>query len=294
MAIQVANRMSRTLKVDIKVIDVFRLRTIERIFNDALSNDLKTFRLLELFEPLYRPGLADMIFVHPAGGGAEVYQKLAGALTGRYNCIGIENYNMHNEDKIDSLSRLADHYLSEYEQRYKIKEPVSLLGWSLGGQIALEMAAVLESRGYTDINVILLDTILPDETILSFREEDEVNKEENIIEGRKWMIDRRFDHGFIEKIIATMDTDQQLQNSPVSSDLKKARVVLFKATRKMDEAIAAKGDHTYLQNYIQQLRANNVDRIAENLEVIRMDCDHHGIVEEVHSKKIADFLDKKL
>ena len=36
--------------------------------------------------------------------------------------------------------------------------PVRLLGWSLGGLIALEMAAQLENRGFRDIQVFLLDT----------------------------------------------------------------------------------------------------------------------------------------
>ncbi|WP_268640731.1 thioesterase domain-containing protein, partial [Escherichia coli] len=57
---------------------------------------------------------------------------------------------------ITSLRELAAYYLGH--MRLSPARPVRLLGWSLGGLIALEMAAQLESQGYRDIQLFLLDT----------------------------------------------------------------------------------------------------------------------------------------
>ena len=97
--------------------------------------------------------------VHPGGAGAEVYYNMAYRLQESYRCYGIGNYNLFSDNKISEISLLAKHYLHEIKNNTTI-EPRILLGWSLGGKIALEMAYHLEQQGIKDIVVYLLDTIV--------------------------------------------------------------------------------------------------------------------------------------
>ena len=59
---------------------------------------------------------------------------------------------------------MSNYYLS-YIENIMVKTKQSefhILGWSLGGHIALKIAELLEKRNFDHINIYLLDTVLPD------------------------------------------------------------------------------------------------------------------------------------
>jgi len=281
-AIQVSHRINKALGSTIKVADMFKFKTIDGI----LSICGQFSELIKPFQLNYNANLADMIFISPGRADSEMYQNLAEILNANYNCIGIDNYNIHNKKKINSLNILASHYLSEYEQKYVLKEPINLLGWSLGGQIALEMAAILEMKGFKSINVVLLDTFIPDDSMLNLRDLKE--EEDFLIQERNAML-KKFEAAYVEKVISALSAERDLANSSISNHLNHTKVVLFKATQNQSFDGNNQGNSNSEGENTNNSTANNVDLIATHVEVINLDCNHYNIL-ETNAEKISNSL----
>ncbi len=67
--------------------------------------------------------------------------------------VGIDSYNLYHESKISNLHQLATYYLTYIDEIMQKTNQTEyhLLVWSLGGRIALEIAAILENNGITKI-----------------------------------------------------------------------------------------------------------------------------------------------
>lgn len=109
--------------------------------------------------------------VHPAGGTVFCYMDLAKQIGGNRPVYGLQANGIDgNQPPHETLAEMAAHYARVI--REKVPEgPVHLAGWSLGGNIAFEVARQLRKRG-TDVGVLaLLDSGLmsPDTEL---REED--------------------------------------------------------------------------------------------------------------------------
>jgi thioesterase domain-containing protein len=283
-AIQLSHQISEILTADIKVADVFRLKSVHQLVKSNCTDS--GLNLVKPYYFDYNPNLLNMIFIHPGGGGSEVYQDLADSLIENFNCIGIDSYNIHNKNKISSLNKLANLYLSTVEQKYKVEEPINLVGWSLGGRIALEMANILEIRGYKKINVILLDTQVPDEFIRS------VFKNENIElyshEFKNQMLESGYNNEYVEKVASSLKADFELFHSKANYCLKYTQVQLFRA---IQEDTRIKNEHSESKyKHYMTLKANNVDLLAQNVEVIDLDCHHGSILETKFMYIIKDYL----
>ncbi|MEN0053848.1 MAG: amino acid adenylation domain-containing protein, partial [Mucilaginibacter sp.] len=274
LAIQVSYRMSEALNAKVKVSDVFKYKSIAGILTMLQDKTDAYEDLVKAYSQHYDSVLPDLILIHPATAGSEVYQGMAEQLAGMYNCIGIDNYNLLNTNQIGNLNQLASHYLSSYEKGFSFKETIYLLGWSLGGQIALEMAAILEIRGYTHIKVILLDTYLS--YFNDAGENDNYNKEDpdHLLHMLK---ENNYSDEHIANVIAAFQSDQQLASSPISCNLSHTQVTLFKATQKVMQS-GESGNADLTLGALGYTEANNVDLAAENVEVIALDCNHLNIL----------------
>jgi thioesterase domain-containing protein len=275
LAIRVAHRMNKLLKCDVKVADIFRLKTIQQLL--ITVKQAQGLKIVKPYYFKYDVDSADLIFIHPGGGGCEAYQRLADVLAAKFNCIGIDNYNIHSEEKIGSATKLANVYLSAIEQDHILKKPVNILGWSLGGTIALEMAAILELKGFETINVILLDTQVLDEVSKKFKEQ--IDTEQVYIKHfRSLALENGAESEYIEKIISCMAAESELERATPSCHLTHTQILLFKASQ-ADTRI--KNDTSeLLQKYFSTLEANNVERFADKVKVINMECQHGNILEK--------------
>ncbi len=281
LAIQVSHRMSKVLGYDIRVADVFRLKSIDEI----LSVKEQYFGLVKPYHSKYCSDLADMVFISPGRAGSEMYQDLAEMLSKKYNCLGIDNYNIHNKKKISSLNKLANYYLSEYEQKYNIKETVNLLGWSLGGQIALEIGGILEARGHKNINIFLLDTYIIDEVMQNLASLTE-HTECDIKQERKKLSDK-YGAEYFEKVISTIDAENEIINTSISKHLIYSNVILFSANQKNFGTNTA--NYKLLNEHYISLKSNNIDLVANNLNIIVLDCDHFNII-DTNKETISNFI----
>ncbi|GAA2707137.1 alpha/beta fold hydrolase [Micromonospora olivasterospora] len=100
--------------------------------------------------------------VHSATGSCYTYLALAGALDHR-PVVGIEAVGYDGDEVVPaSLADLADHYAQVVDADRKGR-PVCLLGWSMGGVVALEMAERLRALGCLVPLVVLVDARVPEE-----------------------------------------------------------------------------------------------------------------------------------
>jgi len=107
---------------------------------------------LEEGEPDRRP----LFCVHPIGGEVVAYRELARHLGG-----GVPVYGVQSPDPpIDDLREMAAHYLAAIRE-VQPAGPYRLLGWSMGGIAAYEMARQLAEREETVEVLALLDALSP-------------------------------------------------------------------------------------------------------------------------------------
>ncbi|MEU5844166.1 amino acid adenylation domain-containing protein [Rhodococcus sp. NPDC047139] len=96
--------------------------------------------------------------VHPLSGLAWMYSGLAAHLEGR-TLYGLQATGF--DDLPESIGDFAARYVDEI-RKVKPDGPYHLLGWSVGGTIAHEMAAQLRELGEQVGAVVLLDTLTPE------------------------------------------------------------------------------------------------------------------------------------
>jgi amino acid adenylation domain-containing protein len=101
-----------------------------------------------------------LFLLHPANGEVLVYAELANAMTGPQPVFGIRSPKAAG---IELAHRDLDGLCAAYADDIERIQPTGALrlsGWSLGGTLAVSVAAELERRGRTVAGVILLDTWL--------------------------------------------------------------------------------------------------------------------------------------
>ncbi|WP_208612614.1 non-ribosomal peptide synthetase [Xenorhabdus vietnamensis] len=271
-ALQLVNRMNLLSDVSISLSNLFISRTIEQI-SKLIDNQVKYeyqdfIRFLTPSSEIKR----NLFLIHPANAGCEVYNELVIRLDGAFNCIGIDNFNLINDTKIGSLSSLASLYLDAMVANNLISQPVNLLGWSMGGYIALEIAYLLEARGINDINVYLLDTYDNSLDNKTYRLDDAT-----ICTNLKEM---GFDNCYIDNVIKALPFEDSINNSPLSGCLNKSNVILFKASDK-SQYFPENEDSGIITLF--NMSDNNISRnIKSDLRTITVKGkNHHNIIEAI-------------
>ncbi|MEU1088067.1 thioesterase domain-containing protein [Streptomyces sp. NPDC005892] len=97
------------------------------------------------------------VFVHTASGLATGFRRLVGHLGGHGTVLALENLEAGPPERC-SVAALAADYWSQVEQH---AGPLRLAGWSFGGPVAMEMAALAERAGRTVEVLVLLDAAAP-------------------------------------------------------------------------------------------------------------------------------------
>lgn len=128
--------------------------------NKSSENDLST----QLIVPLNTSDAYPLFCFHPVGGQVVFYKALAKRMSQRYHVYGIRAVGLYGEAQpLDSVETMANTYLPEI-QKIQPKGPYLLVGWSMGGLIAFEIARILSQRKETAIP-ILIDTDDPSQAI---------------------------------------------------------------------------------------------------------------------------------
>ncbi|GAB7046310.1 non-ribosomal peptide synthetase/type I polyketide synthase [Catenuloplanes indicus] len=151
--VELIYRLRQEFNIEIQVSRLFRITTlrgmagtVEQIVTGRLSGGQPYLT----FNPEAGPAL---FCFPPAGGHGLVYRQLAAQLPE----LGIVGFNHLGGD--DRVARYAD-----LVERLRPDGPCPLLGYSLGGNLAFEVAKELEGRGRTVPHVIIVDSYRVAET----------------------------------------------------------------------------------------------------------------------------------
>lgn len=227
-----------------------------------LNQPAAQFRLTQRLNSPAEAG--NLWMVHPAVVGCEIYRDLAQAFDGQLNAIGINNYNLYHQPPIPSLSALASYYLQHMvSQGLSRQQPVQLLGWSLGGVIALEIAAQLEQRGYRDIHLCLLDSLY------------QTDIQQRIVAGMlaPLLAMIGIEGEAAERALRIEQLELSMNNQPLSAPLRHSRVTLFKATEFADLSMDGIDGAELLA-----LSDNGLSKVCPQLQVIPLAANHHSII----------------
>ncbi len=143
---------------------LFRNPTIEHLA--VLLNDPATASqsasLVLLNEETIQTQLPPLFCLHPAGGTVFCYRELAAQFSGVRQVYGLQALGIDGlHAPHETLGEMAAHYVRSIRD-VQATGPYHLLGWSIGGVIAFEVARQLQEQGETIGQLVLLDAgLLP-------------------------------------------------------------------------------------------------------------------------------------
>ncbi|HYD30609.1 MAG TPA: amino acid adenylation domain-containing protein [Azospirillaceae bacterium] len=160
-AILVTSRVRATLKRPLVVRDLFDHPTVRR-----LAAHLQRGRERSRAVTLKAGSGPAAVFLPATLGTSTLYKPLADAL-GAVHAIGLQCRGFDRDDPFDAtIAAMAEGFAAEI-RLLKLPSPVTLVGWSMGGCVALETARRLEAAG-VPVRLVLIDARprLPDDASL--------------------------------------------------------------------------------------------------------------------------------
>jgi hypothetical protein len=233
--------------------------------------------------------------IHPGSGSCGVYATLANELKDYFDCYGIDSYNSVNENKIHSLHKLSNYYLSQIEETIDENNDITyhLLGWSLGGQIALEIAYILEQKGIKKIKVYILDTVLTDEYLESLGDDKDLNERQHRF--LNFLSNEGCSNEYIKQALPNISIEMSLGQQKLSGTLIYTKILLFKAMFPDQIIFEIMTKAQEITDYLVGLKYNNLDKVIQdqtNLTLVQINnVDHSNILEDTNliSKKIIEW-----
>jgi thioesterase domain-containing protein/acyl carrier protein len=160
-AVRLMNRIEREFERTAPLSLLFQNPTIETLASALHDRSAMKWSCLV---PLSTEGTGEPLFlVHPVMGHIFSFLDLARSLKGTRPIYALQALGLSGTDAPHtSIEDMAAYYLQEIKT-VQLKGPYYLVGWSLGGLIAYEMASQLERSGESIAFLGLLDTGKPDD-----------------------------------------------------------------------------------------------------------------------------------
>jgi amino acid adenylation domain-containing protein len=152
LALELLGKVYSTFNISIALSDIARCKNLLELSKyidckkdiGIAKTDSKRSNIILLNKKIEKH--PDLFLIHPVGGTIFCYIPLATALSNKVNVYGIEDPDINRSKfKYQSISELASEYIHQIDLIHKGK-PYFLGGLSLGGTIAIEMAAQLENK----------------------------------------------------------------------------------------------------------------------------------------------------
>lgn len=165
LAIQLALEIRDRFGWEVSIADVFLFQTPRMLLEHTrkLSNDgpadIGGLSVKVVLRPSLDASCSSALFcIHPAGGISWCYSKLASFLRSPCEIIGIQARGLTSPEAInENIKELASSYVDEI-QAHQPSGPYRLVGWSVGGMIAHEVACLLQERGNRVELLALMDS----------------------------------------------------------------------------------------------------------------------------------------
>jgi pimeloyl-ACP methyl ester carboxylesterase len=267
LSIKLLSKINHIFNSQLKISDLFVSKTINQLKNKVALT--RTYLpIVKLNNTTNKPNL---FMIHPGHAGCEVYQELAERLSEKFSCFGVDSYNLYHTNKINKLTDLAKYYLQSIKRIMEEtkQDNYYILGWSLGGVIALEIAALLESEGITNIKLYLLDSV--------YHYTGDESEDDNAL--KKHLLAQGFSQEYIDNILTVSEVDEMLNKQTISYKLQNSKIVLYKALLRDDTYDAYEAIKSADQEIINNIKYNNIDQAVANLtqlSVIQLEQAHHS------------------
>ncbi|NER27105.1 MAG: amino acid adenylation domain-containing protein [Symploca sp. SIO1C4] len=196
LALQLISKINQKLDTNISLGILFQHPTLAEIAGLIIENTDTSVNSPYLV-PIQVKGTQPPLFcIHPVGGQVMVYQHLAACLGLDQPVIALQSRALNNPvQEHNSIDEMAIEYAKAI-RHYQPDSPYHLMGWSMGGVIAVSVAKELEQQGQKVAFVGLVDAFLIPEHTLTF-ERDPL-----------WEIASVFGGSFVDAFM-TMDTVKQ-------------------------------------------------------------------------------------
>lgn len=151
-AVQLMNRVRDRLGATIPLRSLFEQSTVESqaVLIKTAGSRMTAEPSLVRIQP--GSGMRHILVVHPIGGGVLCYRELADGLAPDATVLGAQHPGLDGAPVSGgTVEDLARRYVNQI-QRAEVPGELYLLGWSMGGLIAYEMAHQLRDRRMIDVS----------------------------------------------------------------------------------------------------------------------------------------------
>ena len=157
LATRLASKIRTSLNVEVPVRAIFEAPTVAELAGRL--DDIDREAGLRVLLPLRRSGRRPPLFcVHPASGLAWPYARLLAMLSDDQPVYGLQARGLISPELAPcTTGQMAADYLEQIE-RIEPTGPYNLMGWSLGGRVAHEVAVQLQQRGREVALLAMLDS----------------------------------------------------------------------------------------------------------------------------------------
>jgi amino acid adenylation domain-containing protein len=235
LAVRMTSEVQRLLGKRLPLVSLFQNATIDHLSKLIDQDDLATFgstlvplRMVQRSDQHAGDAIAPspLFCIHPAGGTVFCYLEMSRHLAEGRAVYGVQANGVDgNQPPHETLAEMAAHYARAIREIHP-EGSVHLAGWSLGGNIAFEVARQLTQRG-TPVGVVALldsgllspDTQLRDEDFLplltalfpgAMNLDLEEIRQKSPADQLQFFVDRASQAGIVpddlNEIVATKDT----------------------------------------------------------------------------------------
>jgi amino acid adenylation domain-containing protein len=160
LAVKLVSAINKKFNANFPLAILFQSKTIE-----SLANFLYQDSAMPKYTPLVplqpRGEKRPLFCVHAAGGNVFRFVRLTSEMGIDRPIYGLQARGLEsNEQPYSSIEEMANAYV-EAIKCVQSEGPYILLGWSLGGTVAFEMAFILEKIGESVLAVIMIDAPSP-------------------------------------------------------------------------------------------------------------------------------------
>ncbi|MEA5549545.1 amino acid adenylation domain-containing protein [Anabaena cylindrica UHCC 0172] len=156
LALQLIAKINHKLGQNIAISTLFQYPTVAGLANSFTKNPVSS-----VLVPIRVEGTQLPLFcIHPSGGQVMAYQHLATCLDSNQPIYGLQSRTLNNSlPEYESIDKMAVEYAKIIRQ-HQLNSPYYLMGWSMGGVIAISVAKELEKQEQEVAFVGLVDAFL--------------------------------------------------------------------------------------------------------------------------------------
>ena len=222
------------------------------------------------------------LFLIPfAGSGPEVFVNLVGKLTTSLNVYSFNRIeifdNTKDTHKIDNrfVKRYSKIYAS-YISKNTISKKIMLAGYSLGGNIAVDVKHILDKQGIETVAIHLLDSYKYGNTVFNSSHELHFN-----LPHIKMLLATLKDTIFRKRITSLIKFIKLLCMSEINAEkIEKTELILYRCND--------------VHSSVKNTKSLGWDDKASNLQIIKVNTAHMNLLNDENTSFLANKMDEKL